>query len=244
MPHKSLFLFIFLISLIQNNIVFAQVNQLKPEIGLIDTRVMHNEDVTYTIFNIRDTSRIPSGIYRNRVFVNQAKNQILRVQWTRRGKLELTDSSLSVLNTFNPLYHSSSHPNRNMIIHFNSKKIEGYNLKLSGDTVMINDSSQIPFFDSYSYDLLIRGLPLKNGYKAEIPAYTYEDGGIGFYKITGVENVVLIQNENNKLACFKVSVIYKNIPTWLWISEQSRDLIALRSEMSKDFIIEMQIKKD
>lgn len=84
-----------------------------------------------------------------------------------------TDSTLVKTANFSPIYHSSYNMMRDMALKSGKDKVTGYYLdKKSGKKDMI----EIPatnYFDSSSYAMLIRYLPLKENYTAEISIFDY-----------------------------------------------------------------------
>ncbi|MGG7551772.1 hypothetical protein ACQ7CX_14230 [Chryseobacterium arthrosphaerae] len=84
-----------------------------------------------------------------------------------------TDSTLVKTANFLPAYHSSYNMMRDMVLKSGKDKVTGYYLdKKSGRKDMV-DLPANHYFDSSSYNTLIRFLPLKENYTAEISIFDY-----------------------------------------------------------------------
>ncbi|SDJ58047.1 DUF3108 domain-containing protein [Chryseobacterium jejuense] len=84
-----------------------------------------------------------------------------------------TDSTLVKTSDFTPIYHSSYNMMRDMVLKSGKDKVSGYYLDKKSQK---KDSIEIPathYFDSSSYAMLIRFLPLKENYTTEISIFDY-----------------------------------------------------------------------
>jgi len=84
-----------------------------------------------------------------------------------------TDSTLVKISDFAPIYHSSYNLNRDMVIKSGKDKATGYYLDKKTQKKDVIDISAAHYFDSSSYAMLIRYLPLKENYTAEISIFDY-----------------------------------------------------------------------
>ncbi|MCJ7933318.1 MAG: hypothetical protein MUW56_06685 [Chryseobacterium sp.] len=102
-----------------------------------------------------------------------------------------TDSTIVKANNFLPDYHSSYNSMRDMVMKSGKNKVTGYYLDKKSRKKDIIDIPAADYFDSSSYPVLIRFLPLKEKYTAEISIVDYNPKSVknGMMKayILGVE---------------------------------------------------------
>ncbi len=84
-----------------------------------------------------------------------------------------TDSTLVKTLDFSPIYHSSYNTNRDMVLKSLKDKVTGYYLDKKTQKKDVIDIPAVHYFDSNSYPMLIRFLPLKENYTAEISIFDY-----------------------------------------------------------------------
>ena len=130
------------------------------------------------------------------------------------------------MNKFLPVYHAGTNPRRNIRLKFDyhSGKITGrYTLKKGKAAHNIDVETTPPYFDANIYEMMLRFLPLKEGFKAKFPAYAYEGKtkhGIRWYNIKEVT-----QEQWNKQACFVLMLTSdKGFTTKYRIEKHSRKL--------------------
>ncbi|SDH58089.1 hypothetical protein SAMN05421846_101214 [Chryseobacterium taeanense] len=84
------------------------------------------------------------------------------------------DSTVVRVSDFQPIYHSSYNLMRDMVLNFEKNKATGYYLdKKSQKKDLVDEKISTQYFDSNSYPALIRFLPLKEHYSADIPIFDY-----------------------------------------------------------------------
>ncbi|MFZ4930348.1 hypothetical protein [Chryseobacterium sp. Mn2064] len=84
-----------------------------------------------------------------------------------------TDSTLVKIKNFDPIYHSSYNTMRDMALTSGKNKVTGYYLDKKSQKKDIIDLPANQYFDSSSYAMLIRFLPLKENYTGEISIFDY-----------------------------------------------------------------------
>ncbi len=127
---------------------FAEKGDQKIEIGKISTQTKKIDKTTLLI----ETT----------VKMNQAPDK----PWV--------DSTLIKISNFEPIYHSSYNSSRDMQLKFGKNKVTGYYLdKKIQKKDIINENISGEYFDSNAYQGLIRFLPLKEHYSAEMPIFDY-----------------------------------------------------------------------
>lgn len=84
-----------------------------------------------------------------------------------------TDSTIVKTANFEPFYHSSFNAMRDMVLKSGKTKVTGYYLDKKSQK---KDNIEIPatdYFDSSSYPMAIRFLPLKENYTADLSVFDY-----------------------------------------------------------------------
>nr|WP_315026375.1 hypothetical protein [uncultured Chryseobacterium sp.] len=84
-----------------------------------------------------------------------------------------TDSTIVKAANFLPAYHSSYNSMRDMVVKSGKNKVSGYYLDKKSQKKDIIDTEAVHYFDSSSYPMLIRFLPLKENYSTEISIFDY-----------------------------------------------------------------------
>ncbi|MEJ5050464.1 hypothetical protein WH221_11520 [Chryseobacterium culicis] len=95
------------------------------------------------------------------------------VQMKQAPDAKWTDSTLVKISNFTPIYHSSYNINRDTVLKSGKDKVTGYYLDKKSQKKDIIDIPAAHYFDSSSYAMLIRYLPLKENYTAEISIFDY-----------------------------------------------------------------------
>ncbi|WP_426476003.1 hypothetical protein ACP3T3_11405 [Chryseobacterium sp. CBSDS_008] len=95
------------------------------------------------------------------------------VKLSKAPDAKWTDSTLVKISDFAPVYHSSYNSMRDMALKSGKDKVTGYYLDKKSQKKDIIDLPASRYFDSSSYAMLIRFLPLKQNYTAEISIFDY-----------------------------------------------------------------------
>lgn len=165
----------FLLLLLISSAHFFSQNLLTPKNGAIDSRLIKNEtsealwyadnagaktEIGSIITELKKVSKTDLLI-RTTVKLKQAPDN----QWT--------DSTMVKISDFTPIYHSSYNAMRDMILKSGKDKVSGYYLDKKSKQKDIIEIPATHYFDSSSYAILIRYLPLKENYTAEISIFDY-----------------------------------------------------------------------
>lgn len=84
-----------------------------------------------------------------------------------------TDSTIVKTANFEPVYHSSFNTMRDMVLKSGKTKVTGYYLDKKSQKKDNIDISATDYFDSSSYPMAIRFLPLKENYTADLSVFDY-----------------------------------------------------------------------
>lgn len=84
-----------------------------------------------------------------------------------------TDSTIVKMANFGPVYHSSFNTMRDMVLKSGKTKVTGYYLDKKSQKKDNIDILATDYFDSSSYPMAIRFLPLKENYTADLSVFDY-----------------------------------------------------------------------
>ena len=189
-----------------------------------------NENYTMIFYTVKDTSKMELGKIKNSIEItpNDYIKQSM-VFSSKMFKTDFKDNSLYTRKTLAPILHISSNDQRALqIIYKDSIKCSYIgmkdNKKQSHSEV---NNSTLTYYDSSTYQNIIRWLPLKEGYKKELDVYNYDpNSSIGFMKAT-ITDVSLDQYETKKLGIrdvYKVTEFFSNSKTVHYIDIKDRRL--------------------
>jgi hypothetical protein len=83
------------------------------------------------------------------------------------------DSTIVKKADFAPHYHSSYNSMRDMVLRFGKNKVTGYYLDKKSQKKDLIETDALNYFDSSSYPMLIRFLPLQENYSSDISIFDY-----------------------------------------------------------------------
>jgi len=105
------------------------------------------------------------------------------------GMEEWTDTAVSTLSSFKPIYRASHNYMRDMVLHF-GKDITDYHVdKKTGRENEIREAGNRSFVDSYTYPFLLSLLPLSSGYQTDFAVYDYKPASTDNVKTAVVKEV-------------------------------------------------------
>lgn len=207
---------------------FAQAQTLiTPARKFIKTKYLKNEVSRFELSMKVKGKKMVRGVMEDAITLMPKSDQLLRVQtFTAGGRVLSVDSVIVTLNRFLPVYHAGTNPRRNIYLKYNysSGKITGRYAPKKGTTAhTIDTQAKSPYFDSNVYEMMLRFLPLKEGFKAKFSAYAYEDKtthGVRWYHIEDVTEA-----QWNHQACFVLTLKNdKGFITRYWIEKNNRKL--------------------
>jgi len=155
---------------------FSAQNLLSPANVKLDSKYISDEssEVSWTMENAG--SKIEIGKVTTDFKKLNKKDLLIKTTVKMKQSTEAwVDSTIVKISDFLPVYHSSFNSMRNMSIRFNKNKATGYYLdkKTQKKDIIIDEATNSRYFDSNAYPALIRFLPLKENYKAEISIFDY-----------------------------------------------------------------------
>lgn len=140
---------------------------------------------------------------------------LLRVLTVQQGGRVLIDSTVTRLADLAPLRHRSHQPHRSIDLRFEAGTVRGVVTPAGGEPRAIEAASPVPFFDSGSWDLVLRALPLAPGRRLSLSVYDQDNGGQIWYsaRVVGLEE-----------DAWRVEARLGRTTATLWIDAETREL--------------------
>lgn len=140
------------------------------------------------------------------------------------------DSALAALPSLAPIAHRSHNAARTMALDFDGRRVRGIVDPDSGATEVLDDTLEAAPFDSNVVDLVVAALPLAEGYRARLPFFVHEEGGLVWYE---VESVQAARLEDGRGA-WKVALDANGRALTYWIDRDSRAVLRSEYELGED----------
>jgi hypothetical protein len=120
-----------------------------------------------------------------------------------------TDTCISDVNTFKPIYRSSFNGDKEYVLQYGTDVTGYYYNKKEGKRNAIKEPIKELFFDSYTYPYLLGLLPLTTGYKKDIVVYDYKPehtSNVKKARIEEVRNNIYVSGVTGEHKVWQVSV--------------------------------------
>lgn len=165
--------FIFLL-LISSTRLFSQ-QLLTPQNASINSKLIKDETSEAIWYADNAGSKIEIGSIITELKKLNKTDLLIRttVKLKQAPDAKWIDSTLVKTSDFTPIYHSSYNMMRDMVLKSGKDKVSGYYLDKKSQKKDIIDLPATHYFDSSSYAMLIRFLPLKENYTTEISIFDY-----------------------------------------------------------------------
>lgn len=165
--------FIFLL-LISSTHLFSQ-QLLTPQNAGINSKLIKDETSEAIWYADNAGSKIEIGSIITELKKLNKTDLLIRttVKLKQAPDAKWIDSTLVKTSDFTPVYHSSYNMMRDMALKSGKDKVSGYYLDKKSQKKDIIDLPATHYFDSSSYAMLIRFLPLKENYTSEISIFDY-----------------------------------------------------------------------
>lgn len=188
--------------------------------GLL-TQVVQPYHVTYRFTMVQEERKLDIGPFVDELRVIEKNEGKLFVRVQNIGNGRLIDTAIAKATTLEPIYHSGRNRGGTLVLNFSGMSVKGQKVVQPGDSVIVIDQTlSQKLFDSNLYDLVVRFLPLKEGYRARIPTYIFEQGGLSWYDVAvkGSERVGADET-------WVVESVHGKVTVTFWIDKQSRELL-------------------
>jgi len=147
---------------------------------------------------------------------------------------EIVDTAVADLGTLRAVTHQSHQPTRTMRFVFDTGAADG-SVVLHGatgdSTVTVHQSLGGPLFDSNVIDLVVGGLPLREGFSEELPFFFYERGGRVLMRVTVRERTSMVFAKLGQRDVWIVSVAVPGAPATMWVDAKAHVPLRVRYEL-------------
>ncbi len=147
--------------------------QLTPSTKTIENQWIKNEAYKMAWYMVRDTARVEIGTVSTQLTTDKDRLIAVTSVSMKGMKGDWVDSSICIRNTLSPVRHASYNSQRDMALNFGKVVTGFYRDKMRKKDMIISDTTRTPYFDSNLYPVLIRWLPLKEGFTQKIAIYDY-----------------------------------------------------------------------
>lgn len=124
-------------------------------------------------YMVRDTARVEIGTVSTQLTTDKDRLIAVTSVSMKGMKGDWVDSTICIRSTLSPIRHASYNMQRDMALNFGKVVTGFYRDKMRKKDTTINDTTRTPYFDSNLYPVLIRWLPLKEGFTQKIAIYDY-----------------------------------------------------------------------
>lgn len=165
----------FLCLLLLSSTHFFSQNLLTPNNSGIDSKLIQDETSEMLWYAENAGAKIEIGSITTELKKLNKTELLIKtmVKLKQTPDAKWTDSTIVKSSDFSPIYHSSYNSMRDMALKSGKDKVTGYYLDKKSQKKDIIDLPATHYFDSSSYAMLIRFLPLKEHYTSEISIFDY-----------------------------------------------------------------------
>ncbi|AZB09975.1 hypothetical protein EG344_14715 [Chryseobacterium sp. G0162] len=165
--------FLFLLLVSSANLLSQQL--LTPENIQINSKLIKDETSESVWYAENAGTKIEIGSIITEIKKLNKTDLLIKttVKMKQAPDAQWTDSTIVKTSNFTPEYHSSYNSMRDMVLKSDKDKVTGYYLDKKTQKKDNIDIPAIQYFDSSSYAMLIRFLPWKEHYSAEISIFDY-----------------------------------------------------------------------
>lgn len=136
-----------------------------------------------------------------------------------------TDTLVVLQKTLAPLHHRSQNARRALVLDFDGARVTGSLTPAGGAAQPVQATLDGAVFDANALELVLRALPLREGYAVNIPAYLHEAGGKVWVKarVTGSEHVDAGGGAHAEAWVVEAEIAGQKIT--YWIAKERRELL-------------------
>ncbi len=216
--------------------VVAQSSELWVGTDAVDARRIWPGTSVTTHTMVENGETEPGYVQTEQVaFIVRDGRRLLRqtVAIERNGRTAVTDTTLYDAATLAPVSHVSHAPGRRTLqLHYWGNEVGGTMTPAEGEPEDIRVSLEQGAYDPSSYLLLVRALPLEEGYGVKLPVFSHEarEKHVMHVWVNGIESVQT--GEDTWEDAYAVSITYEgsDARSTYWVAKDSR--LMLKSEAS------------
>ncbi len=161
---------------------YAQM-ALTPSKKSFEKKWIRDEKYQMTWYAMKDTSKFEIGLVFTEISRFDKNLHVTTSVKLKSSPAAWADTTIAEIRTLKPIYHSSFNAQRDMSLKFGNIVTGFYNDKRKNLNKSVSDTTNLPYFDSNIYPVLLGWLPLKTGYTQDISIYDYNPlGKIGVLK--------------------------------------------------------------
>lgn len=153
--------------------------KVEPGKNSFQAKWIADEQYNMKWYALRDTAKIEIATIATNVIKGKKDLTITTEVKMKNNPGPWIDSTVADINTLKPIMHSSYNTQRDMALNFGKVVTGFYNDKLKNTNIAVSDTIGASYFDSNLYPVLVRWLPLQEGYTCSIPMYDYRPGKSG-----------------------------------------------------------------
>lgn len=201
-----------------------------PGDSLLRGARLRADTVTYALTIFQGSDEIQVGRLRDVLTVDTVSGgpSALRVQALQRGTLQLVDSTRTDLRTLAPQLRGALQQNRRVHVEFTGRRVRGTVGPLDVPPVVLDTTLAVPFFDASSWDLLLRALPLEEGFAARFAMYD-TDAGLREYRVQ-VTGRTTVQGEDAHVV---VLTLARNRESVVWVSAVTGQVLQIETMLGE-----------
>ena len=132
-----------------------------------------------------------------------------------------------------PVMERSHQPTKTMSLDFAGARVTGLVTPKDSAAHSVDMDTAVPVFNSTDTDLVVASLPLAEGYRAVLPFYTYELGGLERDTVT-VLRIEKIPTPDGERSAWVTQVADPFVHITYWIDTSSRDVLQAEFQRRKD----------
>lgn len=169
--------------------VAPTADTVTPASGEVDGGRLAGYTARYRLLAVRETEEREVGWQDDEVTILRTGSGLVvqRVQSVSTARGVLTDSALVRLPDLTPIWHRSYQVERTLLLDFDGPDVSGSDTRSDVEPSSFRRSFALPMFDSGTYDLVIRTLPLAPGYESRVAMYDHDSGGLVVYDVHVLE---------------------------------------------------------
>lgn len=176
---------------------------------------------------LQDTAVRELGVVTNttRFVEHEGSPAILLVRSFPTPRGTILDSVLALRNTLAPVWQHSHQPTKTMLLAFSDSGVTGEWAPTDSAMRALHHPTPRPVYDATDQQMLIASLPLVDGYRALIPIYTFELGGMELdtLQVIGTERMTAPSGASRD--AWKVSFGDPFITATFWVDRETRRIL-------------------
>lgn len=175
-----------------------------------------------------------------RLVTVNGRSAIRRVMTFATSRGTIVDSTLTFVDGLVPISEISHQPTKVMRLDFDGAHVTG-TITPTDSAAHTVDQTQAPVFNSTDIDLVVSSLPLADGYRAVLPFYVYEHGGLE-QDTVAVSGSEVIQGPAGPRRAWITHVSMPGTDLVYWIDTESRDVLQAEYHMKANGMVLRMIR--